>query len=177
MTSSARGADDLGQQAPVDDLLAIFAETAGAHLAVQRDLLGQGMAELLDQRLGLVVGHAQAGGHVAHEVIAADIQHVRVTRRRFQVDRQVGRAAADVDQRDAGLALVIGQHRLGRGQRLEHEIVDLQAVVVDAVDQIGDGRRRAGDDAGIHLQSVAEHADRVQDALLDHPRCRCGRPR
>ena len=158
--------DDLCQQTPVDDLLAVFAEAAGAHLTVDGTSSGRAWPNCLISASALLVGHAQAGGHVAHEVVAADVQHVGVIGRRFQVDRQVGRAAADVDQRDAGLTLFIGQHRLGRGQRLEHEVFDLQAVVVDAVHQVGDGRGRAGDDAGIHFQPIAEHADRVQDALL-----------
>ena len=55
-------------------------------------------------------------------MIAADRQHRGVPDRPLVEDRQVGRAAADVDERDAELLLVRRQHRLGRGELLEHRL-------------------------------------------------------
>ena len=58
---------------------------------------------------------SQPHGDVVGEVIAADADHGGVPRRALE-DRQVGSAAADVEQRHAELALVGRQHRFGRGE-------------------------------------------------------------
>jgi hypothetical protein len=80
--------------------------------------------------------------------------------------RDVGRAAAHVDERDTELFLFIGQHRLGRGERLEHDVGDVEAGAVAALDDVlrrGDG---AGDDVDLRLQAHAGHAERLLDAVL-----------
>src|SRR2546423_10865040 len=41
-------------------------------------------------------------------------------------DGHVRRPAADVDQRDAQLLLLLGEHRLGAGERLEHDVGHLE---------------------------------------------------
>jgi hypothetical protein len=40
--------------------------------------------------------------------------------------RDVGGAAADVDQAHAELLLVVGQHRVAGGQLLEHDVLDVR---------------------------------------------------
>jgi len=124
------------------------------------------MAELPDERFRFVIRHPQAGGHVTHEMVAAHVQHVGVPGGRFEKDCHVGRAAADVHHGDARLPFVVGQHGLRGGQRLEHQVFDFDAVLRDAVRQVGDGGCRAGDEAGIHFQPVGKHADRILDVLI-----------
>ena len=50
-----------------------------------------------------------------------------VERRAVLEQREVDRAGADVGDRDAELLLGLGQDRLGRGERVDHELVDLDA--------------------------------------------------
>ena len=52
----------------------------------------------------------QANGNVVGEMVAANAHDSRVPEAAPLVDRNVGGAAADVDQRDAKLLLVVGQH-------------------------------------------------------------------
>ena len=58
-----------------------------------------------------------ADGDVAGEVIATDANHSGVPQAAALVDRDVGRAAPDVHERDAELHLVLAQDR-GRGREL-----------------------------------------------------------
>ena len=81
-------------------------------------------------------------------------------------DREVGGAAADVDQAHAELLLVLGEHREARGELLEHDVVDLEAAALDALDDVLRGAVGAGDDVHLGLQAHARHADRIADALL-----------
>ena len=70
---------------------------------------------------------AQADGDVVGEVIAADRDHAGVPEAAALEDREVGRAAADVHERDAELLLVVRQHRFARRQLLEHGVDDRDA--------------------------------------------------
>ncbi len=74
--------------------------------------------------LGLGKGQAQSMRNILGDVIAADRQHHRMPHVAIDVDRQVGRAAADVADRHTHLALLLGQHHLAGGQRVEHELLD-----------------------------------------------------
>ena len=65
---------------------------------------------------------AQPDGDVVGEVVAADGEHARVPEAAPLEDREVGRAAADIDERDAELLLVRGQHRLGGRQLFDHRV-------------------------------------------------------
>ena len=90
--------------------------------------LGQVGGAVLDlDLLGQVQARAQADRHVVGDVDAADRQHGGVIDRAVDEDRDVGRAAADVGHEHAELLLGIGQGRLGRGQRADDHLVDLDA--------------------------------------------------
>ena len=75
-------------------------------------------------------------------------------------------AGADVGDRDAQLLLGLGQHRLGRGEAVDDELVDLDAGQLDALGEVLDRGRRRGDDVRLHLEAQGAHAERVLDALL-----------
>ena len=68
--------------------------------------------------------------------------------------------------RHAEVALVRGQHRLGRRQRLEDHLDHLDAGAVDAGQQRLRARGLAGHQVDLHLEAAAEHAERVGDAAL-----------
>ena len=80
--------------------------------------------------------------------------------------RDVGGAAADVDHAHAEILLILGQHRVARGQLLEHDVVDRQAAALHALDDVLRGAVGAGDDVHLGLEPHARHADRIADALL-----------
>src|SRR3989440_7300300 len=89
-----------------------------------------------------------------------------MSRAALVVDDDVGRARADLDQADAELDLLRGQHALARGKSGACDVFDVEARAVDAFDDVLDGGLCAGDDVRLHLQAVTGHADGVSHAVL-----------
>ena len=116
--------------------------------------------------LGLVDGRAQADGDVVGHVGAAERHDGRVADRALVEDRHVGGAAAEVEQDHAEVALVVAQHRVARGQRLEHEVEDPQVGALDGAADVLRRGHRAGDDVDLGLEPHAAHPHRVLDAVL-----------
>ena len=87
-------------------------------------------------------------------------------RRALLEEGEVDRAGADVGDRDAELLLGLVEDRLGRGQRVDDELVDLDAGRGDALGQVLDRGRRGRDDVGLDLEPQGAHPERVLDALL-----------
>ncbi len=114
------------------------------------------------------VGHRrpEPDRDVVGEVIAADADDRGVPEAAALVDRDVGRAAADVDERDAELLLVLGEHRLARGQLFDHRLRHRDAGAVHARDDVLRRALAAGDDVDVDLETRAGHADRRADAVL-----------
>ena len=73
---------------------------------------------------------------------------------------------ADVGDRHAELLLGLGQDRLRRGERVDHELVDLDPGRGDALGQVLDRGRGRRDDVGLDLEPQGAHPERVLDALL-----------
>ena len=176
---------DLGQLArdQREDLLDARLDDLRQHLARELARLapadGRDVDRLLgaDQRrqraavaplevLGVGHGRAQPDRHVVGDVIAPQRQDRRVPDGAVAEERHVGGAAADVDEDDAQLLLVGEEHRLGRGQRLEHDVLHGQPGAVHRADDVLHGRHRAGDDVHLDLQAHARHADRLPHAVL-----------
>ncbi len=103
---------------------------------------------------------------VVGDVRAADRQHPGVERRAVLEEREVDGAGTDVGDRDTELLLRRDQDRLGRGERIDHQLVDLDARLGDALGQVLDRRRRRGDDVGLDLELEGAHPERVLDPLL-----------
>ena len=80
--------------------------------------------------------------------------------------RDVGRAAADIDQAHAELLLVVGEHRVARRELLEHDVLDREAAALHALHDVLRGALGAGDDVHLRFQAHARHADRLADAFL-----------
>ena len=64
------------------------------------------------------------------------------------------------------LLLLGGDHRLRRGQRLEHEILHLQPGAVDAADHVAHRGRGPGDEVHLHLEPHPGHAERLLHPVL-----------
>ena len=79
---------------------------------------------------------------------------------------EVDRPGADVRDDDAEFLLGVGQDGLGRGQRVGHQLVDLDAGRADALGQVLDRGRGRRDDVRLDLEPQGAHPERVLDALL-----------
>ena len=99
-------------------------------------------------------------------MIAAHRQHRDVARGAFVVDRDRGGAGADVDEADAQLDLLLRQHSLARGEAGAHDVFDVEASAVHALDDVLKCRLRAGHDVRLDLEALSGHAHRVAHALL-----------
>ena len=73
---------------------------------------------------------------------------------------------ADVRDRDAQLLLGLGEHRLGRREPVDDELVDLDPGELDALGEVLDRGRGGGHDVRLDLEPQGAHAQRVLDALL-----------
>ncbi len=120
----------------------------------------------LFQALGIGLCHAEALHEVARDVRAGVLERREVADLAFVKDRDPGRAAAHFHKGDAELFLVIGQHRVRRRQRLEHEVGDAVAGALHALAKVLRGGRLHGDEVHLHFEARPRHADRIGDAPL-----------
>ena len=119
--------DDLGERLPRQAPRRALADAR--HLDA---LVGIGE---LRERAGVadldVLGVLRRGAHrdrdVIGDLVAGDRDHRGVADRAVGKHREIGGAAADVDQAHAQLLLVLGEHREARGELLEHDVLDGRA--------------------------------------------------
>ncbi len=116
--------------------------------------------------LGVGERRAQARGDVASQMVPAQRQHRGMHHGAAVEHDNVGGAAADIDQRDAQLALVGEQRRLGRGQRLEHHLAGRNARALAALGEILAVALSGRDDMDARLEPHARHPDRIAHAFL-----------
>ena len=71
--------------------------------------------------------------------------------------------------RHAEVLLVLGQHRVAGGARVQHQLFHLEPAAAHALDDVLGGAAGAGDDVHLHLEAAAAHADRLLDLVaVDH---------
>jgi hypothetical protein len=105
--------------------------------------------------LGLAHRRAEPGGDVVGEVDPAERDHRGVHERAVDVDHDVGGAAADVDHGDADLALVLGEHRLGAREGLEHQLGHVEPAALGALGDVLHAGDRGGDEVDAGLEADA----------------------
>ncbi len=76
---------------------------------------------------------------------------------------EVGGAPADIDQRHPGFLLFLTQHGIGGSQRLQGDVLQVQARAFDATADIFYGRDLSDHHVEIRLQASPVHADRLLD--------------
>src|SRR6185369_9347499 len=103
---------------------------------------------------------------VVRHLVAGDRDHRRVLDGAAAEDGDIGRAAAHVDETDAELFLVVGQHRVARRELLEHHVLDGEPAALHALHDVLRRAHRAGDEVDLALEPHARHADRLADAFL-----------
>ena len=79
--------------------------------------------------------------------------------------RSIG-PGADVGDGHAELLLRLRQHRLGRSETVDHQLVDLDPGRGDALREVLDRGRRGRDDVGLDLEPQRAHPERILDPLL-----------
>ena len=83
------------------------------------------------------------------------------------IHRDVGRAAADVEQHARRRAsLPSSSVAAERCQRLEHDPGRFETGAVHALEHVGDEARAAGDDVRVDFEPAARHPERIGDAVL-----------
>ena len=118
------------------------------------------------QHLGLGDRRVQSYRDVVGEVIAAGGQHGGMADASFDQADEIARAAADVDQGDAQLALVVGQNGFIGSELFQNDRVGLDPGAVHARNQRLDRRQGADHQVHVDLESAAGHAQRVDDVSL-----------
>ena len=116
--------------------------------------------------LRLVLRRAQPHGDVVREVLAADGDDRGVLDGAAVEDGDVRGAAADVDEGDPQLLLVLGQHAQGRGELLEHDVGDVQRALLRATHDVLSARDSARDDVDLGLEAHPAHTEGLLDAVL-----------
>src|SRR6266446_3866231 len=97
---------------------------------------------------------------------AGDRDHRRMADRAVREHGDVGRAAADVEQTDAEVLLVLRQHRARGSERLQDQVVHFEPAAPHAFDDVLRRRHRARDDVHLHFQADSRHADGLAHVLL-----------
>src|SRR5581483_7681259 len=159
-------ADDLGEEPARQRLDAVAAHLPDLDLLAVVDDVGQRVAVVELQLLGLVERRAQTDRDVARHVVAAHRQRGIVARGALVVDHDRGVAGADVDEAGAEVDLLRREHAFTRGEAGAHDVVDVEARAVHALHHVLDRGLRARDDVRLHLEALARHADRVAHALV-----------
>ena len=124
------------------------------------------MTEVALHGLGGLEVTAQTDGEVCGDVVAADRDHARVHDAAAREDGDIAGATTDIDDHDAALDLVLGDHGLGGREHLQHHVVDVEPGLVHDLDDVLYRGVGAGDDVRVDLEAVARHADGVAHALL-----------
>src|SRR5213075_1508545 len=119
-------------------------------------------------RVGLC--HAQPRHQIARDVGTRELERGQVPDLSLVEDRDARGSAADLHQRDAQLLLVFGQHRVRRGQRLEHQLGGTIARPLHTAAQVLRGGGLYRDQVHLHLEPRARHPHGVRNAalLVDH---------
>ncbi len=130
---------------------------------VSEYLLGDAVLDL--DVFGVARGRAQGHGDIAGDQLAGHRNDGGMADGAPGVDGDVGHAGADVHHRHAELLLVLGEHGVAGRQRVQHQLLDLQAAAAHALEHVFRGSLRPGDDVHVHLQPHAAHAHRLLDFL------------
>src|SRR5690606_10424178 len=100
---------------------------------------------------------AQHGGDIAGNLVACDRNNCRVANRTARVNRDISRAAANVDQHNTQLFLVRRQASQAGRQGLQNQVLYFQAATANALHNILCGTDGAGHNMHAHFQAQAAH--------------------
>src|SRR3989449_281083 len=158
--------DDMGQQPPrrPPRTLARGGRQVDHPRRVHQRLIRHAMTLL--QPLRVRLGPPQPRHHVAGDMRPRILERREVPDLSFVEDRDASRPAPHLHQGDAQLFLVVRQHRIGRGERLEHQLRGPVARPLHAAAQVLRGRGLHRHEVHLHLEPRARHPHGVRDAAL-----------
>src|SRR5690606_5357975 len=104
--------------------------------------------------------------YVVRHLVAGDRNNGRVLDGSTQKYRQVGGAAADIDDARAQFLLVVGHDGVARSQLFEHDVIDLEAAALHALDNVLRCALRAGNHVHLGFESHTRHTNRLPYAFL-----------
>ena len=149
---------DLARAAPVERLdvkrLLGFVRTREPRAVRALDVFGLGRRRL------------EPEGDVVTQDVPADRDRRAVDHAAVGKNRDVGRAAADVEQDAADVLFFRKQRCRRRCQGLEHDPGRFQTGTMHAFEHVGDERRAAGDDVRVDFEPAAGHPKRIGYAIL-----------
>src|SRR5260221_634645 len=116
--------------------------------------------------LGVLRGRAHGHRDVVRDLIARNGNHGGVPDRAAAEHRDIRGAAADVDHTHPEVLLILGEHRVARGQLFQHDVVDAETAALHALDDVLCRAVGAGDDVHLGLEPHSRHADGIADAFL-----------
>ena len=99
-------------------------------------------------------------------MVAAHHHHAGVPETSAFEDRKVRRTATNIDQRNAEVLFVLGQHGLGRRELFDHRVNDVHTGLVDAGNDVLRRGGGARDHMHVDLEPGPCHAERGADAIL-----------
>ncbi len=105
-------------------------------------------------------------GEVVGEVVAAQPQAAALGDGAVSVEDVVGGTAADVDEQGSLFLGLAVEDDHGGGDRGEDNLFDFQGDFLDAADGILNAAADAVDDVVVGFQFAAEHAERIDHAVL-----------
>src|SRR6266568_2042976 len=109
---------------------------------------------------------AQAHRKIVREMVTANGNDADVANHAGAIGEHFGRAAADVEQAAAEVALVLGEACLGGSERLQYGVADENSRFVRRGYEILRRRDRRSDDVNVGDEPLADHADGVADVIL-----------
>ena len=109
---------------------------------------------------------SQPQGNVVADMIAAHGQHAAMPDDSVFVDDIIGDSAADVDDDRAKLFLMFVENRLGGGQGVDDDLIDLDPALPNAAQRILHACADAVNDVEVRLELSSHHPDGVENALL-----------
>ena len=104
--------------------------------------------------------------NIVRDVIAADSETTALLHRAVDIQNVIGRSATDIDDERTKILLVLCEDDLRGSERIEDDVFHFERQFLHATDRVLNARAHSMDDVKIRLQSLAEHSDRIEHAVL-----------
>ena len=157
--------DHTGQRLAAEHARAAVAQTRHFNLYVRVGQQLFGKPRLHFDFFCVLGRRAQSHGDVAGDQVPGDGNHRRVAYRSTGEDGHIGAARTNVDQRHTEFFFICRQHRVARGQRVEHQLFYIQAAAAHAFDDVFRRALCPGDDVYLGFQPYAAHTYRLFHVL------------
>jgi hypothetical protein len=115
--------------------------------------------------LGLVLRNLETVGDIRCKALTTDGDDICMGESPSVERRDISRAAAHIEEDDAGFAVGVEQAGFGRCQRLEHDPRNLDTTVLDGAQEVLDAGDRPANNVSAHGYLAGGEACGILDAL------------